>query len=185
MPGLPGLVSNRAGRTVRPRDWHALAVIDKQLETAASGPGVEVEPRHGRAASGLFRRFMPYAPFPGPASSVLARQLVDSQRPASGKKPVTPGRGGRSVPPSDGSAGTVPPRRDHSEPRTDVLNWFRRQGDRPAGSVRSRGERCHDGESRSQRPGAPARGAAVPAAPPVSARRTYGPSPRELLLRSR
>ena len=66
----------------------ALAVIDRQLESSASGPGVEIERGTGERIVRLFRRFMPYAPFPGPASS-FARELVDLHV-KEGKKPVTP-----------------------------------------------------------------------------------------------
>src|SRR5438874_5476934 len=72
MPGLPDLF-----QTVPVKAFErgaALAVIDKQLETAASGPGLTVERGSGERIVRLFRRFMPYAAFPGPASG-FARQL--------------------------------------------------------------------------------------------------------------
>ncbi len=55
----------------------ALAVIDKQLGTSASGPGIEIARGSGERIVRLFRRFMPYASFPGPASS-FARELVEA-----------------------------------------------------------------------------------------------------------
>jgi ATP-dependent Clp protease ATP-binding subunit ClpC len=74
---------------VRPFDRAtALTVIDKQLETSASGPGVEIERGTGERIVRLFRRFMPYAPFPGPASA-FTREIVDIHV-RDGKKPVTP-----------------------------------------------------------------------------------------------
>jgi ATP-dependent Clp protease ATP-binding subunit ClpC len=86
MPGLPDLFQITP---VKPFDRAtALAVIDKQLETSASGPGVEVERGTGERIVRLFRRFMPYAPFPGPASA-FAREIVDIHV-RDGKKPVTP-----------------------------------------------------------------------------------------------
>jgi ATP-dependent Clp protease ATP-binding subunit ClpC len=86
MPGLPDLFQITL---VKPFDRAtALAVIDRQLETSASGPGVEVERGTGERIVRLFRRFMPYAPFPGPASA-FAREIVDLHV-KEGKKPVTP-----------------------------------------------------------------------------------------------
>ena len=86
MPGLPDLF-----QIVRVEPFEraaALSVIDRQLEATASGPGVEVERGTGERIVRLFRRFMPYAAFPGPASG-FARQLVDSHV-KQDKKPVTP-----------------------------------------------------------------------------------------------
>ena len=128
LPGLPDLF-----QIVRVAPFEratALAVIDKQLETAASGPGVEVERGAGERIVRLFRRFMPYAAFPGPASA-FARQIVDrhvklglAQPAVSHKAKKASGRPTdktryahgrrRSVPPPDGLAGTVSPRRNHS-----------------------------------------------------------------------
>ncbi|MCE9563091.1 MAG: AAA family ATPase [Planctomycetes bacterium] len=86
MPGLPDLFQIVQ---VRPFDRAtALMVIDKQLETSASGPGVEIERGTGERIVRLFRRFMPYSPFPGPASA-FAREIVDIHV-RDGKKPVTP-----------------------------------------------------------------------------------------------
>ncbi|MBM3983430.1 MAG: ATP-dependent Clp protease ATP-binding subunit [Planctomycetes bacterium] len=86
LPGLPDLF-----QIVRVEAFDraaALAVIDKQLETAASGPGLDVERGTGERIVRLFRRFMPYAAFPGPASA-FARQIVDAHV-RDNKKPVTP-----------------------------------------------------------------------------------------------
>jgi ATP-dependent Clp protease ATP-binding subunit ClpC len=86
MPALPDLF-----QIVRVEPFEraaALAVIDKQLEAAASGPGVEVERGTGERIVRLFRRFMPYAAFPGPASA-FARQIVDTCA-KDGKRPVSP-----------------------------------------------------------------------------------------------
>jgi ATP-dependent Clp protease ATP-binding subunit ClpC len=86
LPGLPDLF-----QIVRVEAFErgaALAVIDKQLETAASGPGLDVERGTGERIVRLFRRFMPYAAFPGPASA-FARQIVDAHV-RDNKKPVTP-----------------------------------------------------------------------------------------------
>jgi ATP-dependent Clp protease ATP-binding subunit ClpC len=86
MPSLPDLF-----QIVRVEPFErsaALAVIDKQLEAAASGPGVEVERGTGERIVRLFRRFMPYAAFPGPASA-FARQIVDTCA-KDGKRPVSP-----------------------------------------------------------------------------------------------
>ena len=66
----------------------ALAVIDKQLETAASGPGIEVKRGTGERIARLFRRFVPYAPFPGPSSG-FARELIEAQARA-GRKTADP-----------------------------------------------------------------------------------------------
>jgi len=66
----------------------ALNVIDKQLETSAAGPGIEIERGTGERIVRLFRRFMPYAPFPGPASA-FAREIVDIHV-RDGKKSVAP-----------------------------------------------------------------------------------------------
>ena len=87
MPGLPDLFQIVR---VEPFDRAtALTVIDRQLEATTSGPGVEVERGTGERIVRLFRRFMPYAAFPGPASA-FARQLVDTHV-KQDKKPVTPG----------------------------------------------------------------------------------------------
>jgi ATP-dependent Clp protease ATP-binding subunit ClpC len=120
LPGLPDLF-----QIVRVEAFErnaALAVIDKQLETAASGPGVEVARGAGERIVRLFRRFMPYAAFPGPASS-FARQLVDGHV-RSGKKPVTPG----AVVDQFRKQTGLPElflRDEITLAREDVLNWFR------------------------------------------------------------
>lgn len=120
MPGLPDLF-----QIVRVEPFErtaALAVIDKQLETAASGPGVEIERGTGERIVRLFRRFMPYAAFPGPASA-FARQLVDTHV-RQGKKPVTPAavvdlfRRQTGLP-------ELFLRDEITLERDDVLNWFR------------------------------------------------------------
>src|SRR5204863_3091546 len=87
MPGLPDLF--QIVQVLPFERAKALMVIDKQLETAASGPGVEIERGTGERVVRLFRRFMPYAAFPGPASG-FAREIVDIHV-RDGKKPVTPG----------------------------------------------------------------------------------------------
>ncbi|HEY1186864.1 MAG TPA: ATP-dependent Clp protease ATP-binding subunit, partial [Gemmata sp.] len=120
MPGLPDLF-----QIVRVDAFDratALSVIDKQLETAASGPGVEVERGTGERIVRLFRRFMPYAAFPGPASG-FARQLVDAHVKL-GKKPVTPG----AVVDRFRRQTGLPElflRDEITLKRDDVLDWFR------------------------------------------------------------
>ncbi len=100
----------------------ALAVIDKQLEVAASAPGVEIGPGSGERIVRLFRRFMPYAPFPGPASG-FARELVEVHT-REGKKPVTPtdvvGRFRRRT-----GLPELFLRDEITLAREDVLGWFR------------------------------------------------------------
>ncbi|MBX3400384.1 MAG: ATP-dependent Clp protease ATP-binding subunit [Gemmataceae bacterium] len=66
----------------------ALVVLDKQLDAAASGRGIEVARGTGERIARLFRRFQPYAPFPGPSSG-FARELVEAQSRA-GRKTVDP-----------------------------------------------------------------------------------------------
>lgn len=120
MPGLPDLFQIvRVEPFERPA---ALAVIDRQLEAAASGPGLEVERGSGERIVRLFRRFMPYAAFPGPASS-FARQIVDSHV-RNGKKPVTPA----AVVDAFRRQTGLPElflRDEITLARDDVLNWFR------------------------------------------------------------
>ena len=120
LPGLPDLF-----QIVRVEAFAratALSVIDKQLETAASGPGVEVERGTGDRIVRLFRRFMPYAAFPGPASA-FARQIVDSHV-RQAKLPVTPSavvdlfRRQTGLP-------ELFLRDEITLPRDDVLNGFR------------------------------------------------------------
>jgi ATP-dependent Clp protease ATP-binding subunit ClpC len=120
LPGLPDLF-----QIVRVEPFErtaALAVIDKQLETAASGPGVEVERGTGERIVRLFRRFMPYAAFPGPASA-FARQIV-ANHVRHGKKPVTPA----AVVDQFRKQTGLPElflRDEITLARDDVLNWFR------------------------------------------------------------
>jgi ATP-dependent Clp protease ATP-binding subunit ClpC len=120
LPGLPDLFQIAR---VEPFDrTAALAVIDKQLETAASGPGVEVERGTGERIVRLFRRFMPYAAFPGPASA-FARQLV-GRHVRQEKKPVTPA----AVVDQFRRQTGLPElflRDEITLSRPDVLNWFR------------------------------------------------------------
>jgi ATP-dependent Clp protease ATP-binding subunit ClpC len=86
MPGLPDLFHVVP---VPPFDRAAaLTVIDKQLETSASGPGIEILRGTGERIVRLFRRFMPYASFPGPASG-FARELVEAHA-RLGQKSVSP-----------------------------------------------------------------------------------------------
>jgi ATP-dependent Clp protease ATP-binding subunit ClpC len=66
----------------------ALSVIDKQLETSSSGHGIEVQRGTGERIVRLFRRFQPYAPFPGPSSG-FARELIEAQARV-GRKTVDP-----------------------------------------------------------------------------------------------
>lgn len=120
MPSLPDLFQIVR---VEPFDRAtALTVIDKQLDASASGPGVEVERGTGERIVRLFRRFMPYAAFPGPASG-FARQLVDEHVKA-GKKPVTPA----AVVDRFRRQTGLPElflRDEITLQRDDVLNWFR------------------------------------------------------------
>ena len=139
MPSLPDLF-----QIVRVEPFErtaALAVIDRQLDATASGPGVEVERGTGERIVRLFRRFMPYAAFPGPASA-FARQLVDAhvkQGPAQpgvshtpgatagqkeGKKPVTPGAAVDQFRRQTGLPELFL-RDEITLARDDVLNWFR------------------------------------------------------------
>ncbi|MCI0701238.1 MAG: AAA family ATPase, partial [Planctomycetia bacterium] len=120
MPGLPDLFQIVR---VEPFDRAtALSVIDKQLETAASGPGVEIERGTGERIVRLFRRFMPYAAFPGPASA-FARQLVDRHF-KQGRKAVSP----NAVVDQFRRQTGLPElflRDEITLKRDDVLNWFR------------------------------------------------------------
>jgi len=120
MPGLPDLFQIVP---VQPFDrGAALAAIDKQLEVAASGPGLVVENGSGERIVRLFRRFMPYSPFPGPASG-FAREIVESHV-RKGKAPVTPVavverfRRGTGLP-------ELFLRDEITLNRDDVLAWFR------------------------------------------------------------
>ena len=120
MPNLPDLF-----QIVRVEAFDratALAVIDRQLEASASGPGLEVERGSGERIVRLFRQFMPYAAFPGPASG-FARQIVDSHV-RSGKRPVTPA----AVVDAFRRQTGLPElflRDEIALARDDVLNWFR------------------------------------------------------------
>jgi ATP-dependent Clp protease ATP-binding subunit ClpC len=108
----------------------ALKVIDRQLETAASGHSLEILRGTGERIVRLFRRFQPYSAFPGPASG-FARELVNG----------TARRGVKEVGPDD----AVQRFRDRTGlpelflndelplNRDDVLTWFRnRVVDQPA-----------------------------------------------------
>lgn len=76
---LPGLTELFQIVPVRSFDRStAITVLDRQLETAASGPGLQVQRGTGERIARLFRRFLPYAPFPGPSSG-FARELVEAQ----------------------------------------------------------------------------------------------------------
>ena len=86
LPGLADLFQIVPVRPFAPNE--ALTVIDKQLATAASGPGIEVERGTGERIVRLYRRFVPYAVFPGPASS-FARELIEAQV-RRGQKQVAP-----------------------------------------------------------------------------------------------
>jgi ATP-dependent Clp protease ATP-binding subunit ClpC len=120
MPGLPDLFQIVR---VEPFDRAAaLSVIDKQLATAASGPGVEVERGTGERIVRLFRRFMPYAAFPGPASA-FARQLVDAHA-REPEKVVSPA----AVVDRFRRQTGLPElflRDEITLARADVVNWFR------------------------------------------------------------
>ena len=70
------------------RSAAAFAVIARQLETSAAGPGVPVERGSGERVVRLFRRFLPYSSFPGPASA-FAREIVEAHA-RQNRKPVTP-----------------------------------------------------------------------------------------------
>jgi ATP-dependent Clp protease ATP-binding subunit ClpC len=86
MPSLPDLFQIVP---VMPFDRAtALTVIDRQLETTASGAMIDIERGTGERVVRLFRRFMPYTVFPGAASG-FARELVEVQR-RQGKKQVSP-----------------------------------------------------------------------------------------------
>lgn len=82
LPGLPDLFQMVPVAAFSPAE--ALVVIDKQLAVAASGPGITVERGTGERVVRLFKRFQPYAPFPGP-SSAFARELVEARHRACAK----------------------------------------------------------------------------------------------------
>lgn len=100
----------------------ALAVVDRQLETASSSHGLEIRGGTGERIVRLFRRFQPYAPFPGPSSG-FARELVEAQIRA-GKKSVGPDdaidrfRRRTGLP-------ELFLRDELTLARQDVVNWFR------------------------------------------------------------
>lgn len=120
LPGLPDLFQIVR---VDPFDRvSALSVIDRLLEASASGPGVAVERGTGERIVRLFRRFMPYAAFPGPASA-FARQLVDTHV-RQGKKPVTPGAAVDQFRRQTGLPELFL-RDEITLSRDAVLNWFR------------------------------------------------------------
>jgi ATP-dependent Clp protease ATP-binding subunit ClpC len=120
MPGLPDLFQIVP---VQPFDRAtALTVIDRQLEVSASGPGVDVARGTGERIVRLFRRFMPYAAFPGPASG-FARELVEAHA-RQGKTELTP----ESVVERFRRRTGLPElflRDEITLNRADVLAWFR------------------------------------------------------------
>jgi ATP-dependent Clp protease ATP-binding subunit ClpC len=86
LPGLADLFQIVPVRPFSPAE--ALAVIDRQLETSASGPGLKIERGAGERIVRLFVRFQPYAVLPGPAA-VFAREMINALA-RQGKKQATP-----------------------------------------------------------------------------------------------
>jgi ATP-dependent Clp protease ATP-binding subunit ClpC len=120
LPGLAELFRVVPVRAFEPAE--ALAVIDKQLAVAASGPGLTVGRGTGERVVRLFRRFQPYSPFPGPASG-FARELADATARA-GRKEFGPDdvvarfRARTGLP-------DLLLRDELTLDRADVLAWFR------------------------------------------------------------
>jgi len=119
LPGLADLFQVVPVRAFEPAA--ALAVIDKQLATSASGPGLTVGRGTGEAVVRLFHRFQPYAPFPGPASG-FARDLVDATARGGAKEvtaddAVTRFRARTGLP-------DLLLRDERTLDRADVLAWF-------------------------------------------------------------
>ncbi|MFO0798408.1 MAG: AAA family ATPase [Gemmataceae bacterium] len=119
LPGFADLFQVVPVRAFEPAA--ALAVIDKQLATSASGPGLSVGRGTGERVVRLFRRFQPYAPFPGPASG-FARELVEATA-----------RGGAKEVTADAAVGRFRARTglpdlllrdERTLDRADVLAWF-------------------------------------------------------------
>lgn len=75
LPGLPDLFQIVPVKQFTQAE--AVAVIDRQLETAASGPGLKIERGTAERIIRLFVRFQPYAVFPGPASG-FAREMINA-----------------------------------------------------------------------------------------------------------
>jgi ATP-dependent Clp protease ATP-binding subunit ClpC len=128
LPGLADLFQVVPVRAFEPGE--ALAVIDKQLAVAASGPGLAVGRGTGERVVRLFRRFQPYSPFPGPASG-FARELVGAAARA-GKGEVGPGDAVARFRARTGLPDLLL-RDELTLDRADVLAWFRdRVIDQPA-----------------------------------------------------
>ena len=152
-------------------------MIDRQLEVAASGHSIEVLRGTGERIVRLFRRFQPYAAFPGPASG-FARELVTS-RARTGEKDVGP----------DAVVNRFRDRTGLPElflsdelplERGDVREWFREPRDRPARRVRRCRGHGDDREGRAERSEAAARACSFSAAPPAWARRSWRRASRSI-----
>jgi ATP-dependent Clp protease ATP-binding subunit ClpC len=73
LPGLSDLFQVVPVRPFTPAE--AVAVVDRQLEAVAAGPGLSVARGTGERIVRLFHRFQPYAALPGPTAG-FARELV-------------------------------------------------------------------------------------------------------------